>query len=363
MAAGNQPAGVRLDNVTKNFGAITAVRLQELEIRPGEFLTLLGPSGCGKTTLLKIIAGFERPDTGTLSVDGRDITDLAPEKRNFGMVFQGYALFPHLTVAENIGFALRRRGVARQERDRKIADALALVRMTEFGDRMPRMLSGGQQQRVALARAIVFSPDLVLLDEPLSALDAGLREALQVELRALHHETGMTFICVTHDQQEALSLSDRIAVLNGGKVLQVATPESLYSRPVSEFVARFMGARNIIRIRVEAVRDGLVKGKIGGLCIVHALDSDEHTEVGRDITLAFRPNALSLGTAADHNSVPGRVVARNYHGSDILFTVATELGELSVTQSVRTPGATATEGDNVAVSWADTAGVTVTPDS
>jgi len=222
-----------LDGLTKRYGSFTAVDNVSLRVESGEFLTLLGPSGSGKTTILMAVAGFVAPSAGTVLLDGRDITPLPPEKRDFGMVFQGYALFPHMNVAENVGFPLRVRGLSRADRDAKVRAALDLVQLGQFTDRLPKQLSGGQQQRVALARALVFDPNLLLLDEPLSALDKKLRAELQEELKALHQRVGRTFLNVTHDQEEALSLSDRIAILNHGKLIQAGAPAALYELPAT----------------------------------------------------------------------------------------------------------------------------------
>jgi putative spermidine/putrescine transport system ATP-binding protein len=249
---------IRLDGIAKAYGARTVVDVPELAIEAGEFLTLLGPSGCGKTTLLLMLAGFVRPTRGAISVGSQDITARPPEKRNFGMVFQGYALFPHLSVANNVAYPLRRRGIGGDMLSRSVKDVLAKVQLSEFADQLPKQLSGGQQQRVALARSIVFEPDLVLLDEPLSALDTNLRHELRLQLKSIHRELGTTFICVTHDQDEALSMSDRIAVMRNGQIVQLATPQELYNRPKTRFVAGFMGAKNLIALGAVRRRRGPV---------------------------------------------------------------------------------------------------------
>ena len=250
----NPGASVSLTGLEKRYDGVGAVRGISLEVQSGEFLTLLGPSGSGKTTTLMMIAGFETPSAGDIAVDGRSVIAIPPNKRNLGMVFQNYALFPHLSVADNIGFPLKQRGVDRTARARMVAEALEVVRLPGYGGRSPRQLSGGQQQRVALARAIVFRPRLLLMDEPLGALDKQLREGLQMELRRLHAELGITFIYVTHDQDEALTMSDRIAVVNEGRIAQLGTPEDLYDRPSDRFVASFIGESNFLPCVLQGFR-------------------------------------------------------------------------------------------------------------
>src|SRR5580698_7950692 len=263
MVAG-KGAAVVLSGLEKRYDNVGAVRGVSLDIRSGEFLTLLGPSGSGKTTTLMMIAGFEVPSAGDIAIDGRSVVALPPHKRNIGMVFQNYALFPHLTVAENIGFPLKQRGVDRATRARKVAESLELVRLPGYQARTPRQLSGGQQQRVALARAIVFRPRLLLMDEPLGALDKQLREGLQFEMRRLHADLGITFIYVTHDQQEALTMSDHIAVMNEGLIAQVGSPEDIYDRPCDRFVAAFIGESNFLPGVVRSVENGIVVAECAG---------------------------------------------------------------------------------------------------
>src|SRR5580698_10457944 len=263
MVAG-KGAAVVLSGLEKRFDNVGAVRGISLDIRSGEFLTLLGPSGSGKTTMLMMIAGFEVPTAGDIAIDGRSVVTLPPHKRNIGMVFQSYALFPHLTVADNIAFPLKQRGVDRATRARLVEESLELVQLPGYQARYPRQLSGGQQQRVALARAIVFRPRLLLMDEPLGALDKQLRESLQLEMRRLHADLGITFIYVTHDQQEALTMSDRIAVMNHGLIAQIGTPEDLYDRPCDQFVASFIGESNFFPCVVLGIEDGMVVADCGG---------------------------------------------------------------------------------------------------
>ncbi|MFO1541061.1 MAG: ABC transporter ATP-binding protein [Chloroflexota bacterium] len=246
-----------LEGVSRRFGRVTAVDDVWLEIREGEFFSLLGPSGCGKTTTLRMLAGFERPDRGTIRLRGRDVTETPPERRDTNLVFQHYELFPHMTVAQNVGYGLRLRKVREPERSARVREALRVVRAEELAERGARQLSGGQQQRVALARAIVNRPAVLLLDEPLSALDVQLRRQMQLELKAIQHALGTTFVYVTHDQEEALLLSDRIGVMHGGRLVQVATPRELYTRPADAFVADFVGSLNAIDGRIVAVQDGV----------------------------------------------------------------------------------------------------------
>jgi putative spermidine/putrescine transport system ATP-binding protein len=237
---------VTLSGVRKAYGDVVAVAGVDLEIAAGEFFTLLGPSGSGKTTTLRLIAGFERPDAGRVELHGRDVTRTAPYERDVNTVFQDYALFPHMTVAENVGYALRVKGVRRSERNRRIAEALKLVQLPDVGARKPLQLSGGQRQRIALARSLVNRPRVLLLDEPLGALDLKLRQEMQVELKRIQQDVGLTFVYVTHDQEEALTMSDRLAVFNEGRIEQTGTPAAVYERPATEFVAGFIGVSNVI---------------------------------------------------------------------------------------------------------------------
>ncbi len=259
---------VNLNNIVKRFGTFTAVEQTSMEIPEGSFTTLLGPSGCGKTTTLRMIAGLLDPSEGEIIINGKRVNDVPIHKRNLGLVFQNYALFPHKTVAENVAFGLRYRNVAKADITRRVADALELVQLPQLGNRYPKALSGGQQQRIALARAIVIEPDVLLLDEPLSALDANLREDMRVELKNIQKRIGVTTVFVTHDQSEALALSDQIVVMSNGRVEQVGAPQEVYNTPASEFVARFLGASNILDGRClsrgpdGAVLDVPVFGKV-----------------------------------------------------------------------------------------------------
>ena len=293
-------AVVSISDLQKKYGAVGAVHGVSLDIAAGEFLTLLGPSGSGKTSTLMMIAGFETPTAGDITIDGRSVVGVSPHKRNIGMVFQNYALFPHLTVAENIGFPLKQRGVGKAERARLVGDALELVHLPGYGGRYPKQLSGGQQQRVALARAIVFQPRLLLMDEPLGALDKQLRESMQLEMRRLHGELGITFIYVTHDQEEALTMSDRIAVMNEGRIAQLGPPEALYDRPCSRFVASFLGESNFLPGIVHGFQDkDIVVATCGG-AMVRAI-APNRPQQGEKVTLTMRPERMRF---ADGNLAP-----------------------------------------------------------
>lgn len=254
MSARPSAKSIRLQGVRKSYGSHMVLKDLDLDVQPGEFVSMLGPSGSGKTTVLNLIAGFDDPDEGTVLLDGRDVTGIAPEHRNIGVVFQHYSLFPHMSVAGNIEFPLRMRGVAKAERRAAVERALSLVALDGYGNRKPDQLSGGQQQRVAIARAVVFNPDVLLMDEPLGALDRRLRGDLQLEIRSFHEELGITIIYVTHDQEEALSMSDRVVVFNNGKVEQEGTPREVYRRPATLFVADFLGDSLSISANVSGGR-------------------------------------------------------------------------------------------------------------
>ncbi|WP_295138890.1 ABC transporter ATP-binding protein [uncultured Reyranella sp.] len=306
---GSRPIGsgasVALSNLEKTYDRASAAKAVDgvsLDIRSGEFLTMLGPSGSGKTTTLMMIAGFETPTTGDIAIDGKSVVAMPPYRRNIGMVFQNYALFPHLTVEENIGFPLKQRGVPKAERTKLVAEALELVHLPGYGARYPRQLSGGQQQRVAVARAVVFKPRLLLMDEPLGALDKQLRENLQLEMRRLHADLGITFIYVTHDQEEALTMSDRIAVMNDGKVAQVGSPEDLYDRPGNRFVAGFIGESNFLPAVVRGVDDNIVVAECEGTLIRAQCPSRPAS--GEKVTLSTRPERLRFADGAWAGTTP-----------------------------------------------------------
>ncbi|WOH85448.1 ABC transporter ATP-binding protein [Bradyrhizobium sp. BEA-2-5] len=322
-------ASVSLVNLEKSYGPVVAVAGVSLDIRSGEFLTLLGPSGSGKTTTLMMIAGFESPTSGDIAIDGRSVVAVPPYRRNIGMVFQNYALFPHLTVAENIGFPLKQRGVPKAERTKLVGEALELVRLPGYGERHPRQLSGGQQQRVAVARAIVFKPRLLLLDEPLGALDKQLRENLQIEVRRLHAELGITFVLVTHDQDEALTMSDRIAVMNDGKVAQIGRPEDLYDRPCSHFVAGFIGQSNFMPAVVCGMEEGVVVAKCQGI-LVRAVAS-QPPAIGAEVSVTTRPERLrfadtTVETGPSVNRMSVTVVEAAFAGERCRYLLKSDCG-------------------------------------
>lgn len=292
-------------------GAVTALGDVSIAIEQGEFFTLLGPSGCGKTTLLRCIAGFETPTSGSIHLSGQDITYTPPNARPVNTVFQSYALFPHLSVADNIGFGLKMQGKSKAEVNKAVERVLALVKLEEFANRLPQQLSGGQQQRVALARALAPEPEVLLLDEPLSALDLKLRKEMQSELKRLQTETGITFIFVTHDQEEALTMSNRIGVMSAGALLQVGTPHDIYDRPVNRFVADFIGETNFLEGRVE---DAKVRIGTGDLLAV-PLDGHSGT-----VTLAIRPEQVSVSAA--NGGISARIIDATYLGTDTHYTLA-----------------------------------------
>jgi putative spermidine/putrescine transport system ATP-binding protein len=308
-----------IQNVRKAFGATTVVQDFNLDVERGEFVSFLGPSGCGKTTMLRIVAGFEEPSAGMVMVGGKDVTNLKPNQRDIGMVFQAYALFPNLTVAQNIGFGLKVAGVPRAESDARVAEMLLIIKLPEFGDRYPYQLSGGQQQRVALARALAPKPKLLLLDEPLSALDAKVRVSLREEIRSIQKKLGITTIFVTHDQEEALSMSDRIVVMYGGKAEQVGTPFEIYNKPATRFVASFVGTLNILEGTVSDPASGTVSINGSEIALKRALDGKA---AGDEISLALRPEAISVGNHPGRDaSIAGEISDVSFLGSVIRVRV------------------------------------------
>jgi putative spermidine/putrescine transport system ATP-binding protein len=308
-----------IQNVRKAFGATTVVQDFNLDVERGEFVSFLGPSGCGKTTMLRIVAGFEEPSAGMVMVGGKDVTNLKPNQRDIGMVFQAYALFPNLTVAQNIGFGLKVAGVPRAESDARVAEMLSIIKLPEFGDRYPYQLSGGQQQRVALARALAPKPKLLLLDEPLSALDAKVRVSLREEIRSIQKKLGITTIFVTHDQEEALSMSDRIVVMYGGKAEQVGTPFQIYNKPATRFVASFVGTLNILEGTVSDPASGMVRINGSEIALKRKLDGKA---AGDEISLALRPEAISVGNHPGRDaSIAGEISDVSFLGSVIRVRV------------------------------------------
>ena len=345
---------LELRNLTKAYGAVTAVDDVSVSLASGEFLSFLGPSGSGKTTTLAMIAGLVEPSSGEILLNSKPLNPLPPYKRNIGMVFQNYALFPHMTVAKNIAFPLEMRGTATNEIDARVARVLTLVGLQNYGPRLPSQLSGGQQQRIALARAMVFEPPLLLMDEPLGALDKKLREQMQLEIMQLHRKLGMSIIYVTHDQEEALTMSDRIAVFNNGRIEQVGTPAELYEEPATRFVANFIGETNLFPGKVIEIADGC--------CVVTGGDVRLRTRVrgslrsGQDVFVAVRPERTQLaapaGAPGNENKLLGQVVELIYLGKSRKYVVRAGAMQLTVLEQITTSGgAPFNIGDAVAVHW------------
>jgi putative spermidine/putrescine transport system ATP-binding protein len=309
-------SNVSLRHLVKRYGKISVVKDVSLEIAQGEFVSLLGPSGCGKTTILRMVAGLIEPSDGVITVGGRDITRLPPNKRNVGLVFQSYALFPHMTVFENVAFGLRRKGESGPALTSRVEEALALVRLAGYGERYPRQLSGGQQQRVAMARAIAPRPSVLLFDEPLSNLDAKLRDEMQIELKRLQRDLKITTLFVTHDQAEALSLSDRVCVMNDGIIQQFASPEEIYHRPATAFVAGFIGKPNRLH---ATVKDGAVE-LAGGLQL---RPTNLTAKDGDAVEVFIRQEAVTLSreAGADGEAIPGTIALRSFSGAQVQYVV------------------------------------------
>jgi len=359
-------AGLLLQGLSKTFGDFVAVEAVDLTVRRGEFLTLLGPSGSGKTTLLMMIAGFQEPTAGEILLDGSGITALLPEQRNFGMVFQGYALFPHMTVSGNIAYPLEVRRQSREAIGKRVREMLELVQLEDFADRYPRQLSGGQQQRVALARALSFGPQLLLLDEPLGALDRKLRGDVQEQLKELHRRMGTTFIYVTHDQEEALSMSDRVAIMNRGRIVQVGTPSELYEQPASVFAADFLGKSNFLTAQVAAVEVDRLIVDIAGQRLCHRGPTPS-VKPGASITFALRPEKIEVSRnaaqPANGNGLPGRIKGMTYFGPVLeLHVDAGPAGELTVHVPAWRHELQYRAGEPVWLTWPEDAAVIVTGD-
>jgi putative spermidine/putrescine transport system ATP-binding protein len=356
-AASSSSIGSRIAirGLSRRFGRFTAVDNVSLQIEPGEFVTLLGPSGSGKTTLLGAIAGFAAVDEGDIQVDGRSVRGVPPHKRGFGMVFQHYALFPHMTVAQNVGFPLRMAGLGRAESTRRIGETLELLHLGEYAGRLPAQLSGGQQQRVAIARAIVRRPPVVLMDEPLSALDRRLREAIQIEIRALHRTLGTTIVFVTHDQGEALALSDRIAVLDKGRIVQVGTPGALYRQPGNEFVARFVGESNLLDARVLRTEGGAAVLQVDQGQAFEARHAGAPLAPGQQVKVLVRPERIALvaaGTAGASGALTATVESTVFLGEiSRIDAVLPGGGKLQVRGLDPRDGRLPAIGDTVHLAW------------
>ncbi len=332
---------IQIRNVTKRFGKVAAVDNVSLDIMAGEFFVLLGPSGCGKTTLLRMIAGFELPTAGQILIDGQDMAGIPPNKRPVNMVFQSYAVFPHMSVTDNVGYGLKIAGVGKTEREQRVAEALELVKLGDFGERMPDQMSGGQRQRVALARSLVMRPKVLLLDEPLSALDAKLRAQMQFELSDLQDQVGITFVTVTHDQDEALSMAGRIAVINKGEVAQLASPSDLYEYPANRFVADFVGSVNLFEGKLtldEPDRAAVDCPGLGKIYLNHGVTGPH----GADVWVAIRPEKIYLHVPGEgkavraagmdapegHNFARGTIKGMSYLGDVTLFEIKLDSGEM-----------------------------------
>ena len=364
--SGDPNPDVELVGVTKRFGPVVAVDHMDLAIPSGSFTSLLGPSGCGKTTTLRMIAGFEQPTEGEILLAGRPIAGVPPYRRNVNTVFQHYALFPHMNVSQNVGYGLRQTGVRKAEEATRVGAALELVRLTGYGARRTWELSGGQQQRVALARALINRPAVLLLDEPLGALDRKLRHEMQIELKQIQHEVGITFIYVTHDQEEALTMSDMIVVIRDGLIQQQGSPEVLYRRPVNRFVAGFIGSSNFVPGRVAEPIDGsgrVVVAIAGGVRLVGRATDADRPAAGDEVTLALRPESVRLAPAGTNlgeggsgwATVPGRVRTDTYLGDQHEYRVDVPgLGELIARSQAfgpDSPGHAFRPGEDVAVGW------------
>lgn len=337
----NHEIALKFSGVSKAFGQVVALDDFDLTLQQGELVTLLGPSGCGKTTALRIAAGFERPNSGSVFVKDKDVTSLPAHTRNMGMVFQNYSLFPHMTVAENVGFGLRVRGVDAAERDMLVVEAVSRVRLAGLEGRYPHQLSGGQQQRVALARALVFQPEVLLLDEPLSALDAKVREELRDEIRTLQRDAGIGAIFVTHDQDEALNISDRVCVMKDGKIQQIGSPRDIYLRPVNGFVARFIGAMNVIDIQFSPQNKPLIAGV--------ELDSSVTGPVGSVAQILVRPDAVSLCQRGTFGSIDGTVVGEHFSGATTILRIRLDRAEVTISAMLVSRNVQLNFGDGVGV--------------
>jgi spermidine/putrescine transport system ATP-binding protein len=354
-------AAIRLVGVAKEYYAhgetVVAVRGVDLAIGEGEFFSMLGPSGCGKTTTMRMIAGFEEPTRGSVFLHDIDVTDVAPNKRDVNMVFQSYALFPHMSVYDNVAFGLRRKGVAGAEITRRVGEILEIVDLVGREKRAPRELSGGQQQRVAVARALVNRPRALLLDEPLGALDLKLRQHMQVELKRIQREVNVTFVYVTHDQNEALTMSDRIAVMNDGVIEHLGTPREIYERPATKFVAGFIGTSNLLGGTVDSVHDGRAVIALGAGEQIVVPIGDRPVQAGETIELSVRPEKIDLSTAAptatDLSVVRGVVTEVVYLGTSTNYIVTTAAGaEVTVfDQNASSAEDVAVRGDHVHLSW------------
>ncbi len=344
---------VHFKNVNKSYGSALAVDELDLAIEPGQFVTLLGPSGCGKSTTLRMLGGFEAPSSGEIYLDGKAISHLPPNKRNVNIVFQDYALFPHLTVARNIAFGLELKGMDSASIHKRVMELLGLVKLQDFADRMPDQLSGGQRQRVALMRALAPDPNVLLLDEPLSALDAKLRHEMQIELKAIQKTTGKTFIFVTHDQEEALTMSDVVVVMNKGRIEQMGSPDDLYARPRSRFVADFIGQSNFLETTVKSVDGDIATLEWLGLPIHAVMNGSRHTP-GSNAVVALRPEAISCLSEkpAERFALKGRIESRVFKGAHTVLSLTLANGATLAAQ-IDPVSLSHLGSDDVWVTWRD----------
>ncbi len=361
----SEPEGsVVLEGVTKKFGGATAVDNISLHVRPGEFLSLLGPSGCGKTTTLRMLAGFEEPTSGSIRISGQDVVGIPPHKRNVNTVFQAYALFPHMSVAENVAYGLRQKGTPKSEIRERVTESLDLVQMRSFADRKPTQLSGGQQQRIALARALINRPAVLLLDEPLGALDRQLREEMQIELKLLQSRLGITFIFVTHDQGEALSMSDRIAIMRSGRVEQLDDADSIYDNPASAYVAGFIGQQNFIPGTMTS-NLSVMESPFGP---IRAAAPHDDLGDGVEAQAAVRPEAVAVAAAAAsdssaatrENQIAGSVIGVSHQGETLQFLVSIGNDQTLLSRVPRPNAPRLVVGDSVLCTW-DAASVRLFP--
>jgi putative spermidine/putrescine transport system ATP-binding protein len=338
-----------LDRLTKRFGGYAAVDSLSLAVAKGELVALLGPSGCGKTTTLQMIAGFVRPTSGAIALEGRDLLSVKPAARGLGIVFQSYALFPHMTAGENVAFGLEMQGISKHERGERVRQMLALVGLSPYAERFPRRLSGGQQQRVALARALVIRPRILLLDEPLSNLDAKLKEEMQIELRQIQRTLATTTILVTHDQSEAMALADRIVIMNEGRVEQIAKPHDAYERPLTPFVASFLGKTNVLEARVEG--EGAAAAMIigDGRWPVPA-DGAQTAPTALHRSITIRPERIAFASLDRTPGLAGTIRARIFQGNHWLYQVDTPAGLVTVVRQ-NSGEAAPIEGETVRLSW------------
>ncbi len=360
---------ISINSVVKDFGNVRAVNNANLDVVTGEFFSLLGPSGCGKTTLLRMLAGFELPTQGSIEIDGQDVTLAPPNIRPVNMVFQNYAIFPHLNVAENIAFGMRKSGLSKPELADRIEQMLKLIKLPGYGDRGAQELSGGQRQRVALARALIKQPKVLLLDEPLGALDKKLREQMQIELRMLQQQVGITFVFVTHDQEEALTLSDRIAVMDQGNIIEVSTPGLLYEQPKSQFVADFIGTMNFFDCTLKDYSDGIALGSANHLGEVRIVTQQPVVAKGESFILAIRPEKFSISFEVpeqDVNAVKGRMGPSAYLGDRSHFYIHVDGRENPISVALQNLTGVLdqiyTTNREVWLSWSDDAAVMLSPE-